>query len=128
MLPYIIEGIQISSKKPSSERPSSYPTDDGFDFTGIDSPTPISQIPKFERQNGLAINVFGWDKGVFVHYISKQPEAMDRINLLLIEEKDKAHYTWVKSLSRLLFDQSKHKAQKSTSVIAAYTATPGRIF
>ena len=84
----------------------------GFDFTGIDSPTPISQIPKFERQNGLAINVFGWDKGVFIHYISKQPEDMERINLLLIEEKDKSHYTWVKYLNRLLFDQSKHEHKK----------------
>ncbi|KAK3800219.1 hypothetical protein RRG08_007560, partial [Elysia crispata] len=44
-------------------RPTKYPTADGLDFTGIDAPTPISQIVKVERQNDLAINVFGWDKG-----------------------------------------------------------------
>ena len=42
-------------------RPTKYPTADGLDFTDIDAPTPISQIGKVERQNNLAINVFGWD-------------------------------------------------------------------
>ena len=41
-------------------RPSSYPTEDGLNFTGIDLPTPVSQIDRLERQNlNLAINVFG---------------------------------------------------------------------
>ena len=46
-----------------TDRPSSYPTNDGLNFADIDFPTPVSQIDKLERQNpGLAINVFGWDK------------------------------------------------------------------
>ena len=93
-------------------RPTKYPTNDGLDFTGIDAPTPISQIPKVERQNNLAINVFGWDKGVIVHHISKQPEDMPRTNLLLIEKAGKFHYTWIKDLNRLLYDQSKHREKK----------------
>jgi hypothetical protein len=94
------------------QRPTKYPTEDGLDFTGIDAPTPISQIPKVERQNDLAINVFGWDKGVIVHHISKQPEYMPRNNLLLVEKAGKFHYTWIKNLSRLLYDQSKHREKK----------------
>ena len=70
------------------QRPTKYPTEDGLDFTGIDAPTPISQIPKVAWQNDLAINVFGWDKGVIVHHISNQPEDMPRTNLLLIEKAD----------------------------------------
>ena len=93
-------------------RPAKYPTADGLDFTGIDAPTPISQIGKVEHQNDLAINVFGWDKGVIVHRLSKQPEYMPRKNLLLIEEAGKFHYTWIKNLNRLLYDQSKHREQK----------------
>ena len=93
-------------------RPANYPTADGLDLTGIDAPTPISQIGKVERQNDLAINVFGWDKGVIVHHISKQPEDIPRINLLLIEKAGKFHYTWVKNLNRLLYDQNKHREQK----------------
>ncbi|KAK3757404.1 hypothetical protein RRG08_033172 [Elysia crispata] len=94
------------------DRPTKYPTADGLDFTGIDAPTPISQIGKVERQNDLAINVFGWDKGVIVHHISKQPEEDARINLLLIEKAGKFHYTWIKNLNRLLYDQNKHREQK----------------
>ena len=44
------------------DRTSSYPTNDGLNFEGIDFPTPVSQIIKLEKQNpGMAINVFGWD-------------------------------------------------------------------
>ena len=57
-------------------RPSSYPIEDGLNFTGIDFPTPVSQIDRLERQNiNLAINVFGWEKEqVVVHRISKKAE------------------------------------------------------
>ena len=94
------------------DRPSKYPTDDGLSFEGIDAPTPISQIKRVERQNNLTINVFGWDKGVIVHHISKQPEDMPRVNLLLIEKAGKFLYTWVKDLNRLLHDQSKCSNRK----------------
>ena len=68
------------------QRPTKYPTDDGLNFTGVDAPLPISQIEQVERQNNLALNVFGWDKGVIVHRLSKQHEDIPRINLLLIEK------------------------------------------
>ena len=41
------------------DRPSSHPQNDGLNLNGIDEPTPISQINKVEKQNNLAINVFG---------------------------------------------------------------------
>ena len=94
------------------DRPSKYPTNDGLSFEGINAPTPISQILRVERQNNLAINVFGWDKGVIVHHISKQPEDMPKVNVLLIEKDSKFHYAWIKDLNRLLYDQSKHKECK----------------
>ena len=94
------------------ERPRWYPTEDGLNFQGIDAPTPISQIPKVEKLNNLAINVFGWDKGVTVYRLSAQPDGMPRINLLQIEKAGKFHYTWIKDLNRLLRDQSKHKERK----------------
>ena len=55
-------------------RTSSYPTEDGLNFAGIDFPTPVSQIDRLERQNpNLAINVFGWDKEqVIVHRITEK--------------------------------------------------------
>ena len=94
------------------DRPSQYPTLDNLNFKAIDAPTPISQIPKVERQNNLAINVFGWEKGVIIHHLSKQPAKMPRIKLLLTEKAGKFRYTWIKDLNRLLYDQSKHQERK----------------
>ena len=97
----------------NADRPSQYPKDDGLNFEGINTPTPISQIQKVEKLNNLAINVFGWNqKEVIIHRLSQRNGDVPRINLLLIEKSDKFHYTWIKSLSRLLYDQSKHRSRK----------------
>ena len=61
---------------------SSYPLEDDFNFDGIYAPTPIIKINKVEKQNKLAINVFGYENNVIVHYrLSKQPDSIKRINL-----------------------------------------------
>ena len=97
-------------------RPTKYPEEDGLDFTGIDTPTPISQISKVEKQNDLAINVFGWDGAcVIIHRLSERAcpvGTTERINLLLIEKAGKFHNTCIKNLNRLLYDQSKHRERK----------------
>ena len=95
-------------------RTSSYPTDDGLNFTGIDFPTPVNQIDRLERQNpNLAINVFGWEKGnVVVYKISEKSGEIPRINLMLIKQNENTHYSFVKRLSALLFDQSKNSNSK----------------
>ena len=95
-------------------RTSSYPVEDGLNFAGIDFPTPVSQIDKLERQNpNLAINVFGWEGGnVIVHRISEKGGEIARINLMLTKQGENTHYSLVKRLSALLYDQSRHKAGK----------------
>ena len=74
-------------------RTTSYPTEDGLNFTGIDFPTPVSQIDKLEKQNpNLAINVFGWEKEhVIVHRISEKEGATPRINLILMQQGENTH-------------------------------------
>ena len=95
-------------------RTSSYPTEDGLNFTGIDFPTPVSQIDRLERQNqNLAINVFGWEKEeVVVHRLSDKVGEIPRINLILTKKGENTHYSLVKRLSSLLFDQSKNSNSK----------------
>ena len=79
---------------------------DELDFTGIEFPTPLSQIPNVERLNDLAINVFGYSDEAGVHplYLTKDLTS-DPINLLLITEvndgKTKSHYCWIKDFNRL---------------------------
>ena len=95
-------------------RTSSYPTEDGLNFAGIDFPTPVSQIDRLERQNiNLAINVFGWEKEqVVVHRISEKGGEVPRINLMLTKQGENTHYSLVKRLSALLYDQNRHNESK----------------
>ena len=95
-------------------RASSYPTNDGLDFTGIDFPMPVSQIDKLERQNpNLALNMFGWEKEqVTVHRISEKDGSIPRINLMIMKKGNNMHYSWVKRLTALLYDQNQHKESK----------------
>ena len=95
-------------------RPSSYPVNDGIDWSGIVFPTPVKQIDRLEAQNkDLAINVFGWENDcVIVHRISKKENFVPWINLMLIESGEKQHYCFVKRVSALLYDQSKHRDTK----------------
>ena len=65
-------------------RSCSYPLEDGFNFDGIDALTTINQIKKVEKQNEIAINVFGYEnKPIIVYQLSEQPASIARINLLL---------------------------------------------
>ena len=95
-------------------RPRSYPVNDGIDWSGISFPTPIKQIDRLEVQNrGLGINGFGWEEDcVIVHRISKREKSLPRINLMLVESGEKQHYCFVKRVSALLYDQSKHHDTK----------------
>ena len=102
----------IFSVHKNPQRPTLYHTQDGLGFTGIAAPTPISHVPKVERLNNLAMNVFGWDKGFCIHHLSNQPTGLHRINLPLIEKAGKFHYTWIKSLNRILHDQTCHRDRK----------------
>jgi len=103
-----------ASRGTNPQRTTSYPTNDGLNFEGIDFPTPVSQIYKLERQNpNLAINVFGWDKEqVIVHRISEQDGNIPRINLMLTKQGDNTHYSYVKRLTALLYDQTRHNESK----------------
>ena len=83
-------------------------------FTEVDFPTPLSQMPKVERLNNLAINVFGYSKQAGIHplYLTKDLTP-DPINLLMITEvkdgKVFSHYCWIKNFDKLCHDQTKHE-------------------
>ena len=90
-----------------SDRPSKYPTEDGFDFTGISFPTPLHEIPKVEKLNNIAINVLGWKDGKVIIYHASEMEAenIPSVNVMLITKDHINHYCYIKSLSRLLYSQ-----------------------
>ena len=83
-------------------------------FSGVDFPVPLSQMPKVERLNNLAINVFGYSQQAGIHplYLTKDL-TRDPINLLMITEvkdgKVFSHYCWIKDFDKLCHDQTKHE-------------------
>ena len=111
----LLAALHPAKKDP--QRVNKYMQFKELDFTGIDFPTPLSKIPKVERQNNLAINVFGYAESPKVHplYLTKYL-TRDPINLLLITEvndgKVYSHYCWIKDLNRLCFDKTRHKERK----------------
>ena len=59
----------------------------------------------------MNINVFGYENKVYPLYVSKKPHTQT-FNLLLITEKDKSHYVFIKDFYRLMFSRTKHKVKK----------------
>ena len=59
----------------------------------------------------MQVNVFGYENKFYPLYISKT--SYDQmLNLLLITEKDKFHYVFIKDFNRLMFSKTKHKDKK----------------
>ena len=70
----------------------------------------IQQIPKFENMNDLTINVYTTNKSgsdIWPIYISKR-RGDDPINLLLLSDDEKSHYTLIKNFNGLLRKPKDH--------------------
>ncbi|XP_023311415.1 uncharacterized protein LOC111692008 [Anoplophora glabripennis] len=112
------------------DRISSYPQPSSvLNLKGIQFPMTMKQIPRFEKQNGVSVNVYilkKMSKGftTLPTYLTKNKKDT-HVNLLLIQDMyaDEAedesttsaryHYVWIKDLSRLLSSQlSEHHAKK----------------
>ena len=106
--------VALFTRRADMRRTSSYQTEDGLNFTGIDFPTPVSQIDRLERQNpNPAITVFGWENDqVIVYRISEKGGEIPRINLRITKQGNNTHYSWVTRLTALLYDQNRHNESK----------------
>ena len=71
----------------------------------------INDYEKIEDRFQMQVNVFGYENKVYPLYISKK-SYNQTLNLLLITEKDKSHYVFIKDFNRLMFSRTKHKSKK----------------
>ena len=83
-----------------------------LNWKGIDFPTPLTQIARFEKQNPYSINVYGYTgTRVYPLRISRH-ENEQCINLILLL-KENQHYCWIKNMSALTASQiNKHKGKR----------------
>ena len=84
-----------------------------LNWNGLEFPVKLKQIGIFEKENPkISVNVFGFEGVVFPLRISKTKRTQI-VNLLLIFDGERNHYTVIKNMSRLLSSQvSGHKESK----------------
>lgn len=104
---------RVDGKKHPNRVSNYKPFKDELKFEGIDFPVRIKDIPKFEKQNGLAINVFGYYlneksmESIYNLHISiyhDDPEIYEkRFELLYIENQDhtNGHYVGITNFNAL---------------------------
>ena len=115
-----LEWALLSSLYPAHDNPhrvSKYKDHENeLNFAGVGFPVTLTDIPRVEKQNSLAINVFGYSESAGIHplYITKDNDKSP-INLLLITKvkdgKTNSHYTWIKNFNRLCSAENKHNGE-----------------
>ena len=79
-----------------------------FNFDCINYPASLKDVKKFENQNNLSVNVFGYeDKNIYPLHISVK-SSPNEVDLLLHDN----HYSTIKKLSALLQDQNKSRHKR----------------
>ena len=65
---------------------------------------PLSQIPRFEKENRVKINVYAFEEPLTIYpaYLTKIKGGGKPINLLLLNDDKKSHFCLIKNLDRLL--------------------------
>ena len=77
-----------------------------LNMVGVRYPVDIKVIWKFEHQNNISVNVYGYkDKKLFLLRTTTVTTARHHVNLLYITSGKTSHYVLVKDLSRLASSQ-----------------------
>ena len=83
-----------------------------LNYEKIDFPVSKKDYCKIEVQNNICINVFCYKNNVvYPVYLSDQ-KFSDSMDLLLISDKFKSHYVYIKDFDRFMFNKTKYKSEK----------------
>lgn len=95
------------------DRTSSYPHyTQVLSFKDIRFPIQRKDIAKFEQLNNISVNVYTIHKSKCVPNRLCKNKKDRHVNLLLIQDRDKTHYVWIKDLSRLISKQLTNDTHK----------------
>ena len=82
-----------------------------LDYSDIEFPIKEKPYPLFEQIFNINLNVFYYEKRVYLLYISQQNNELV-LNVLLISDGEKSHYVFIKDFNSLMYQKSKHKRRK----------------
>ena len=83
-----------------------------LNYEGINFPLSKKDYHTIEVQNKIYINVFCYEnKVVYPVYLLDQ-KFSDSMDFLLISDKFKSHYVYIKDFDRFLFNKTKYKGKK----------------
>jgi len=109
----ILAGMNVVKSDHHKCRPSQYRAyKHMLNMNGIPSPVPSSQIAKFENQNPeISVNVLYMDNREIIPIRTSKfcQKCKYHVNLLMLTNDKKFHYTYVQSLSRLFADRTSHR-------------------
>lgn len=82
-----------------------------LNMEGIEYPVAISKVDKFEKQNNISVNVYGYEEELFPLRITKI-KCETHVDLLYIVGKETNHYCLIKNFNRLNSGLTKHDGVK----------------
>ena len=87
-----------------------------YNWSRLEFSVAIHKINKFEKDNDISVNVYGVkEQRPYICRKSKYNDRSNVVNLLLMVNGEKIHYTAIKSLSRLLRDSNSKHGHNSIS-------------
>ena len=108
----ILAYLHPAQKNP--QRVSKYePFKNELKFDGIEFPVKLQDITKFETQNQISVNVFGYDPEHWIYPLRiTKAEHQKHVDLLYIVDKENSHYCLIKSFNGLMHRHSKNRKKK----------------
>ena len=110
----ILAALHPVDRSKNPNRVSKYePFQNELKFDGIDFPVKLQDISKFETQNQISVNVFGYDPEHWIYPLRiTKAEHQNHVDLLYIVDKDNYHYCLIKNFNGLMHRHNKHNSKK----------------
>ena len=83
-----------------------------LNYDGIEFPVREIDFSKIDKKNNICIDVYCYEnKLTFPIYVSDQ-KFENSMNFLLVIDKSKSHYMYIKDFDRSMFHKTKNKSKK----------------
>ena len=83
-----------------------------FNTSGMEFPCSLSDVCKFENNNNIGINVFGYEEEEILPLRASEKKCDNVVNVLLIEKYGNKHFCLIKSMSKLVSSQCSKNGHK----------------